>query len=115
MSAKPILPVIALDLFDEAMLFEIWAHMLSTLKSCFDVIVVKEKGEAQALLNNPSVKIAVANDTDTVAVLQSTRFLERGGTVIFAAMFPNFTRMDDFCKCFQDLGLPWKNGSYNYR
>lgn len=68
MSAKPILPVIALDLFDEAMLFEIWARMLSTLKSCFDVIVVKEKGEAQALLNNPSVKIAVANDTDTVAV-----------------------------------------------
>lgn len=94
------------------MLLEIHGHMISTLNSTFNVKVVADRKEADQLLQDSAVKLAIANDIGVVPLIKGSGFLERGGAVIFAGLFSSFTNMPDFCKCFKSLGLPWKNGDH---
>jgi hypothetical protein len=88
----------------------IQGHLLTTLQTHFNVEVITTKTQAMRVLADAAVKVVIANDALAAPLLQP--FLNRGGTVIFAGLFSNFTNMPDFRACFSRLGLPWKDGDY---
>ncbi|KAF9279100.1 hypothetical protein BGZ68_008139 [Mortierella alpina] len=112
--------VLAISLHNQPWFGEMYAPLLTALKSNAEFQQAKDSTTATRLLSQLPKPVAVLI-TDEALTLPSNsavwdavlEYVRNGGTAVVMGLFPSFVEPDRIKPFFARAGLPWAAGSYN--
>ncbi|CAH0395642.1 unnamed protein product [Bemisia tabaci] len=117
--SKPV--IVLLSLKQHSFWDEMYAELIPKLNARATVVTLKDTEETKEYLTNHTITPSAIIATDEAVCTKKPNltkrlkiYVENGGTLILATLFPSFVRPNNLKDWFEEMwNLPWETGNYH--